>query len=146
MIDSSVMIAAFERRSASAIEAITALGQHAVRSFVVHGELASGVAATASDQPDALRLRSATLAAFLRLTIEPSAALDVSVLADHYGFLTAKCSELQIKSGQNDRWILSEAIQRRLSVLTADVAMHELGSVATEQLHLDPPLTTFVEG
>lgn len=141
IIDTSVMVGAVERKDPTAIAAISALPGPSIRSFVVDGELAAGAeVASMLRLPAAdVEMREATADAYRRLSEQPE-ALPLDVVASHFAWLTGLSALRKLRLGQNDRWILAEALTLHTRVLTADTAMHQLGVVAGETLG-SPPLT-----
>lgn len=128
ILDSSLLISAIERRSPAAVRAIRELGRPSIRSFVVDGELTAGIETARElglDQLD-VDMREATRTAYIQLSEAPH-GLKVDTLSAHFSRVSAMCSLHRPKVGQNDRWILAEALALGTIVLTCDERMHELG-------------------
>ncbi len=111
IIDTSVVIAVTERRSPTAITAIGALGNKSIRSFVVEAELIAGLEAARRSQMDPadITMRESTLNTYYDLSERP-VSLPLDVLAAAFGQVTGACSSHHLRLGQNDRWILAEAL------------------------------------
>ena len=123
IFDTSVIVSATERHSSAAFDAIAKYGKPSWRSFVVEGELASGVAS--STKRDLLK-REESLR-FYRSVSERNSDLRLDELVGHFAVLTALCSKHKIKAGQSDRWMLAEALSVGTVVTTSDSEMHSLG-------------------
>jgi hypothetical protein len=74
---------------------------------------------------------------------DDAAAPIAGQLGSAFGRVSALAQRAALRIGQNDRWILAEALCRGVPVLTADATMHRLGALVVERLD-DPmgmPLT-----
>lgn len=143
ILDTSFVVAVFERKAPSAVAALAGLGGPGVRSAIVEGELRAGVeTATAED----LATRQRTLDGFLQVTTDAPArsTQTAQALAVAFGWLTALAKAERIKIGQNDRWILAEAAYASVCVLTADHPMNQLGIAAHESGRAGFPLTRLI--
>lgn len=125
IIDTSVMVSAVERHSPAAIDLLERLEEPSLQSMVVLAELESGVL-TVDDDPEILRTRQRTLAAY-RLASEPGTPPPPDLLARRFAEVTAAARRAGMRIGQNDRWILAESLHHDVPVSTADTTMHELG-------------------
>lgn len=135
IIDTSVVLAAFERRSAQAIDAIKSLGGSSVRSWIVEAELLTGVR-TASNSVDQ-QVRRASFDAYRRISTVSDGAGPFDAVP-YFAQAAETARRQRIRIGQNDVWILAHARVAGCGVLTADTAMFEVGEA------FEPGLATLV--
>ena len=146
ILDTSAMIAAIERRNDESVALLRSLEGPTIRSVFVDGELAAGVETATMRRlgKPAIAIREATATAYARLSETPE-RWTADVIASHFGWLTAHCSINQLKVGQNDRWILAEAMTHgSTTIYTADSAMNALGTSVTKTMNLSTDLTSLV--
>ncbi|MFV0427538.1 MAG: type II toxin-antitoxin system VapC family toxin [Beutenbergiaceae bacterium] len=141
IVDTSVVVGAFERKDPAAIDALKASGGPSIRSMFVHAELLSGIERAT---PATVAVRRRTYAAYLTITSAEDAPPAPTDLAKQFALMTALAARQGIRIGQNDRWILAEAITRGAGVLTADQRMHNMGTHATASFDI-PGLTVLVD-
>ena len=124
ILDTSVIIGAVERRDRQAIRCIEQMVEPSERSIAVLGELNFGVE---SADPDVAAIRQRSKDLYLAIS-KPSAvsAVDGSLLARWFGSVSAIARTDGIRIGQNDRWIIAEAISYGVAVWTCDDAMARL--------------------
>lgn len=138
IIDTSVIIGAVERRDPQAIEQLEQLEQPSVRSMAVLGELAFGIE-SADARVATLRHRSKDL--YLAIT-DPNtlSAVDGSLLARWFGAVSAIARTDGIRIGQNDRWIVAEALTHSVPVWTCDETMAKLVHSVRQRHDLPAPV------
>jgi predicted nucleic acid-binding protein len=124
IVDTSVVIAAIERHDPDAMKAIEQMAHLSTRSMVVLGELNFGVQAAPAV---AAAVRTRTRDLYLAIS-DPSsvASLDGGLLAQWFGLTSAIAQTDRISIGQNDRWIVAEAMAHSTGLWTADAAMRDL--------------------
>ena len=147
IVDTSVVLDAVERRSARAAEAVAALHEPSVRSMVVLGELSFGVESLAPDADAGVRARREASLEYYVLISAVHRPPTSGQLGTAFGQVSAVAQRAALRIGQNDRWILAEALCWSVPVLTADATMHRLGGLVGERLD-DPigmPLTVPLE-
>jgi predicted nucleic acid-binding protein len=138
IVDTSVVLDAVERRSTRAAEAVAALPQPSVRSMVVLGELTFGVESLAPDADAAVRARREAALEYYVLISALHAPPTAGQLGTAFGRVSAVAQRAALRIGQNDRWILAEALCWGMPVLTSDATMHQLGTLVVERL--DDPI------
>ena len=128
IIDTSVYVSAFERGDAAARDAIAAATvEQQPGCRVVLGELESGPLTAGDDT--AKRHRTTTLTHYA-LTHEFSGeGVDEARMARLFAELTATCRTEGLRVGQNDRWVVAEAMYWARELLTADDGMYRLAEL-----------------
>lgn len=129
IIDTSVIVAAVERRSGAARQRLSELNERSRRSFVVIGELEFGVCAATTTEFQRVRERSLR---YYQLISQPPMAVDLDELSRWFGTVSAIAVAAGIRIGQNDRWIVAEAALADHAVWTADEPMHRLCAAVAE--------------
>lgn len=123
IIDTSVILAAVERRSAAVRDVLRNMTERSRRSFIVTGELAFGV--HTADSADTRHRRERSLR-YYRMISRPVGAIDLDELSRWFGVASGIAQAAGIRIGQNDRWIICEALHADVPLWTADETMHEL--------------------
>ena len=147
IVDTSVVLAAVERRSQAAADAVAAMAEPSIRSMVVLGELHFGVESLSPQADPAIRARrEASLEYYLLISaVRPSPS--AGRLGSAFGRISAVAQHAGLRIGQNDRSILAEALRCEVPVLTCDSGMHVLGELVSERLgeELGQPITLLVD-
>lgn len=135
LLDTSAVLSAFERSNAGIQRIISGHGGPSVSSLFVLGELLHGVEmATARGVRHA---RQQTVDAYVKIT-ESAEGVGTDLLAKMYGRVSAKATELGLRIGMNDRWIVAEAALHGARLVTCDDSQAKLArGVGCETTHVD---------
>ena len=122
-IDTSAVIGFIERQDPSVVETLTSQTVEAVRSTFVEAELLHGASAATADSAP----RRRTLGVYHQLTTLADPPPDRATIVDLYAQVSGFASRITNRSGQNDRWIIAEAIAVNATVfVTQDARQGDL--------------------
>ncbi len=111
-IDTSAVIGFIERQDPSVVDTLTAQVLPAVLLSFVEAELLHGIAAATADAP----ARRRTLGVYHQLTITADPVPERAVVLEHYAQVSEYASRTANRSGQNDRWIIAEAVAMNATI------------------------------
>jgi len=111
-IDTSAVIGFIERQDPPVVETLTTQVAPAVLLSFVEAELLHGVAAATADAP----ARQRTLGVYHQLTTLADPVPERAAVVEYYGQVSGYASRTANRSGQNDRWIIAEAVAMNATI------------------------------
>lgn len=123
LLDTSAVLALVERGNDRLKERLRATTARPTRSMSVLGELRHGTAVPGGSTADDER-RAASVAWYVRLTqVSP---VDSDELSEWYGHVSGLATATGSRAGQNDRWVVAEALVNADTLVTCDTAQAKL--------------------